>query len=153
MSLLDRYLAREILLPFAAGLVFLTQLLLATQVFARAEVLFGSGVSAGDVAVVTLALLPHFVGYVLPVAFLLGATVGVARLAEDREVIALGAAGVSPLRLVRVPLVLGLAVGALGVWSALWLEPATLGAARALQAVLGRGSAGRGGPGPGPDRT
>ena len=130
MSLLDRYLAREILLPFAAGLVFLTQLLLATQVFARAEVLFGSGVSLGDVAAVTLALLPHFVGYVLPIAFLLGATVGVARLAEDREVIALGAAGVSPLRLVRVPVLLGLAVGALGVWSALWLEPTTLGAAR-----------------------
>jgi len=78
VSLLDRYLAREILLPFAAGLVFLTQLLLATQVFARAEVLFGSGVSLGDVAAVTLALLPHFVGYVLPIAFLLGATVGVA---------------------------------------------------------------------------
>ncbi|HSN91375.1 MAG TPA: LptF/LptG family permease [Anaeromyxobacteraceae bacterium] len=130
MTQLDRYLAREILLPFAAGLVFLTQLLLATQVFARAEVLFGSGVSAGDVLSVTLALLPHFVGYVLPVAFLLGATVGVARLAEDREVIALGAAGVSPLRLVRVPLGLGLAVGALGIWSALWLEPVTLGAAR-----------------------
>jgi lipopolysaccharide export system permease protein len=130
VGLLDRYLAREILLPFAAGLVFLAQLLLATQVFARAEVLFGSGVSAGDVALVTLALLPHFIGYVLPIAFLLGATVGVARLAEDREVIALGAAGISPLRLVRVPLLLGLAVGALGVWSALWLEPTTLDAAR-----------------------
>jgi lipopolysaccharide export system permease protein len=130
VSLFDRYLAREILLPFAAGLVFLTQLLLATQILARAEVLFGSGVSPADVAAVTLALLPHFVGYVLPVAFLLGVTVGLARLAEDREVVALGAAGISPLRLVRVPLALGLAVGALGVGSALWLEPATLDLAR-----------------------
>ena len=43
MSLLDRYLAREILLPFLAGLVFLTQVLLASQLLAQADVLLGSG--------------------------------------------------------------------------------------------------------------
>jgi lipopolysaccharide export system permease protein len=130
VSLLDRYLAREILLPFAAGLLFLTQLLLATSLLARADILFGAGVSFIDVAAVLLGLLPHFVGYVLPVAFLLGAVLGVGRLAEDREVVALGAAGISPLRLVRVPLALAVATAALGVWNALWVEPATLAVAR-----------------------
>ena len=52
MSLLDRYLAREILLPLAAGLLFLTQLLLATQILAQASVLFGAGVSLADVGLV-----------------------------------------------------------------------------------------------------
>jgi lipopolysaccharide export system permease protein len=130
VSLLDRYLTREILLPFGAGLVFLTQLLLATALLARADVLFGSGVSLLDVGVVVLALLPHFLGFVLPIAFLLGAVLGVARLAEDREVVALGAAGVSPLRLVRVPLALALVAGALGVANALWVEPFTLAVGR-----------------------
>ncbi len=130
MSLLDRYLAREILLPFAAGLVFLTQLLLATALLARADVLFGSGVSPVDLGVMTLALLPHFLGFVLPVAVLLGAVLGVGRLSEDREVVALGAAGISPLRLVRVPLALAVVAAALGVANALWVEPATLAVGR-----------------------
>lgn len=130
MALFDRYLGKEILLPFLAGLLFLTQLLLATQLLAQADVLFGSGVSLLDVAAMVVALLPRVLGYVLPIAFLLGAVVGVGRLAEDREVVALGAAGVSPARLVRVPLALGVAAAALGLWLSLSLEPAGLAAAR-----------------------
>jgi lipopolysaccharide export system permease protein len=132
MTLLDRYLAREILLPMAAGLLFLTQLLLATQLLSQATVLFGAGVSLADVAQVVFFLLPYFVGFVLPVAFLLGVVLGVSRLAGDREVVAMGAAGISPLRLLRVPLALSVVAGALGVWLALFLEPAGMGAARLL---------------------
>ncbi len=104
MRLLHRYLAKEILLPFAAGLLFLTQILLATQLLAQADVLFGSGVSIVDVGAVVLYLLPYFLAYVLPIAFLLGAVLGVGRLAEDREVLSLGAAGFSPAFLGPVPL-------------------------------------------------
>jgi len=123
---LDRYLAKEILLPFGAALLFLTQLLLATQILARAEILFGAGVSLGDLAAVILALTPHLLGYVMPVSFLLGAILGVGRLADDRELVAIGAAGISPVRLVRVPLALGAAVAALGLWLSLSVEPAGL---------------------------
>ncbi len=131
MSVLDRYLAREILLPFAAGVIFLTQVLLATQLLGQGEVLFGSGVSALDVAAVVVTLIPHFLGFVLPVAFLLGGVLGVGRLTEDRELVALGAAGISPLRLVKVPLLLGLAVSAVALWLAMDVEPRGLKAARA----------------------
>ncbi len=44
----------------------------------------------------------------------------------------MGAAGLSPLRLLRVPLVLSLVVAALGLWLALVLEPAGMRAARSL---------------------
>jgi lipopolysaccharide export system permease protein len=130
LPLIDRYLGKEILLPFVAGLLFLTQLLLATQLLAQADVLFGSGVAIADVAAILVALLPHVLGYVLPIAFLLGGVLGVGRLAEDREVVALGAAGLSPARLVRVPLALGVLAAALGLWLSLSLEPAGLRAAR-----------------------
>jgi lipopolysaccharide export system permease protein len=131
VPIVDRYLAKEILLPFLAGLLFLTQLLLATQILSRAQVLFGSGVSLLDVAAIIVALLPNVLGYVLPIAFLLGAVIGVGRLSEDREVIALGAAGISPGRLVRVPLGLGLLAVAAGLWLSTTLEPAGFAAARA----------------------
>lgn len=131
MSALDRYLAREILLPFGAALLFLTQLLLASQLLAQADVLFGAGVSLRDVAAILADLAPHMLEYVLPVAFLLGAVLGVGRLAEDRELVALSAAGISPARLVRVPLLLGAAVSALALWISLQVAPAGLRDARA----------------------
>ncbi len=130
MPLFDRYLAKEILVPFAAGVLFLTQILLAAQILNQADVLFGSGVALLDVAAVIVALLPHLLGYVLPIAFLLGAVIGVGRLAEDREVVALSAAGLSPARLVRVPLALGLVVAAGGLWLSLYVEPAAFAVAR-----------------------
>ncbi len=130
LPLLDRYLAKEIAVPFLGGVLFLTQVLIATQLLSQAEILFGSGVSLLDVARVVVALLPHVLGYVLPVAFLLGAVLGVGRLAEDREVIALGAAGISPARLVRVPLAMAVVTAALGLWLSLAGEPAGLAAAR-----------------------
>src|SRR5436309_5939359 len=108
MPILDRYLAKEILLPFAAGLLFLTQVLIATQLLAQADVLFGSGVSPLDILAVALDITPHFLSFVLPISFLLGAVVGIGRLAEDRELVALGAAGISPARLVKVPVLIGL---------------------------------------------
>jgi lipopolysaccharide export system permease protein len=127
---LDRYLAREILLPFAAALLFLTQLLLASQILAQADVLFGGGVSPWDVVRILADLVPHLLEYVLPVAFLLGAVLGVGRLAEDREVVALSSVGVSPVRLVRVPLLLGGAVSLVAIFTALVVAPAGLRDAR-----------------------
>jgi lipopolysaccharide export system permease protein len=127
---LDRYLAREILLPFAAALLFLTQLLLASQLLAQADVLFGGGVSPWDVLRILLDLVPHLLEYVLPVAFLLGAVLGVGRLAEDREVVALSSVGISPVRLTRVPLLLGGAVSILALAMALVVAPAGLRDAR-----------------------
>jgi len=132
MSLLDRYVAKEILLPFGAGLVFLTQILLATQILAQATVLFGSGVAAWDVLRVILLLTPHLLGFILPVAFLLGAVIGLGRLAEDREIIAIGAAGISPVRLVRVPLLIGVLASGAALWLALEVEPACIRSARLL---------------------
>ena len=130
MPILDRYLAKEILLPFLAGLLFLTQLLLATQLLGKADILFGSGVSLWDVAGIVVAILPNVLGYVLPISFLLGAVIGVGRLAEDREVVALGAAGISPARLVRVPVALGIVAAGFGLWLSLSVEPAGLSLAR-----------------------
>jgi lipopolysaccharide export system permease protein len=130
VGLLDRYLAKEILQPFAAALLFLTQLLIATTILGQAQVLFGSGVAFADVGLVVLSLIPYFVGFVGPIAFLLGGVVGVGRLAEDREVIALSAAGVSPLRLARVPVLLGILVAGAALVLSLQVEPLSLRAAR-----------------------
>ncbi len=139
MPIFDRYVAKEILLPFLAGLLFLTQLLLATQVLNQADVLFGSGVSLLDAAFVLVALIPNVLGYLLPVCFLLGCVIGIGRLSEDREIVAMGAAGLSIARLVRVPVALGVLVAAFATWFSTHVEPAGYYAARVrLQEVVKR---------------
>jgi lipopolysaccharide export system permease protein len=130
VQILDRYVAKEILLPYTAATVFLSQLLLATQLLAESEVLFGSGVSTADAFVVALALTPHLLGFVLPIAFLLGAVIGLGRLAEDREVIAIGAAGVSPLRLYRMPIAVAAVTSILALALAQYVEPAAFALVR-----------------------
>jgi lipopolysaccharide export system permease protein len=130
VPIFDRYVAKEILLPFSAGLLFLTQLLLATQVLNQADVLFGSAVSFADIGFVLLSLIPNVLGYLLPVCFLLGCVIGIGRLSEDREIVAMGAAGLSTARLVRVPVALGILVAAFATWFSTHVEPAGYGLAR-----------------------
>jgi lipopolysaccharide export system permease protein len=130
VPIFDRYVAKEILLPFLAGLLFLTQLLLATQVLNQADVLFGSAVSFADIAFVLVALIPNVLGYLLPVCFLLGCVIGIGRLSEDREIVAMGAAGLSTARLVRVPVALGIVVAAFATWFSTHVEPAGYAMAR-----------------------
>ena len=123
MTLLDRLVLREILLPLAVGLLAILQLLVILQLLQLNEVVFGSAVSLGDLARLTAALAPHFLVVAVPLAFMLGVQLGLGRLAGDQEVLALSAAGSHPLRLYRVPAVLALLL-ALGVAALTrWAEP------------------------------
>ena len=123
MTLLDRLVLREILVPLGVGLLAILQLLVILQLLQLNEVVFGSAVSLHDLVRVTLALAPHFLVVAVPLAFMLGVQLGLGRLSGDNEVLALAAAGSHPLRLYRVPLALGLVL-ALGVAAlARWAEP------------------------------
>src|SRR3954467_12907360 len=123
MTLYDRMLLREILWPLGVGLLAILQLLVVLQLLQLNEIVFGSAVRLTDLLQVTAALAPHFMVVAVPLAFMLGVQLGVGRLAGDRELLALSAAGVHPLRLYRVPVAIG-ALLSLGVLMlARWAEP------------------------------
>ncbi len=113
MPLLDRLLLREALAPLAVGLFAVLQLLVLGQLLQLNEVVFSGAVTLGDLARVTLGLLPHFLVMAAPIAYVLGMQLAVGRLAADRELLALAAVGRSPAALYRVPLAiaLGFALG------------------------------------------
>src|SRR5258706_2501932 len=117
VPLLDRLILREILVPLGVGILAILQLLVILQLLQLNEIVFGSAVTLVDLGRLTLALAPHFLVVAVPLAFMLGVQLGIGRLANDRELIALSAAGVHPLRLYRVPIalacVLAIAVTAL----------------------------------------
>ncbi len=101
LRILDRYLIREIALPFALGLVVLTFVLEIPPILREAEALIAKGVEWGVVFRVLLTLLPQALALTIPMAALLGILVGFGRVSADREFVAMQACGVSLLRLAR----------------------------------------------------
>ena len=123
MTLLDRLLLREIAIPLGVGLLAILQLLVILQLLQLNEVVFTSAVTGGDLFRVTAALAPHFLVVAAPLAFMLAVQLGIGRLGADRELLALGAAGTHPLRLYRVPVVIGAALGLFVAAMTQWAEP------------------------------
>ncbi len=123
MRILLRYLLKELASPLVVGLGFLFLLLMVMQFLRGADVLLGSAVTLKDMARVILYLMPHFMVMALPIAFLLSLLLGLGRLSEDRELIAMQALGVGYLQLLIVPLALGALLGALMLVFSFSAEP------------------------------
>lgn len=100
-KILDRYLIREIALPFLLGLVVLTFVLEIPPLLREAEALVAKGVEWRVVLRVLLTLLPQALALTIPMAVLLGILVGFGRVSADREFVAMQACGVSLWRLAR----------------------------------------------------
>jgi len=123
-TLLDRMIAREMALPLGVGLFAILQLLVVAQLLQLNEVVFSSAVTLNELGRLTAALLPHFLVLAIPLAYMLGLQLALGRMAVDREIIALTAAGTPLRRLYRVPVIvavaLGFAVAALTAWAEPW---------------------------------
>ena len=111
--ILDRYLIREIVVPFAIALLVLTFLLMVQPIIQRGESFIAKGVEFTIVARALWALVPAALSLTIPMSVLMGILVGFGRLSADREFVAFHACGVSLLRLLRpVMLVAGVAAAA-----------------------------------------
>src|SRR5207248_9194134 len=100
-KILDRYLVREILLPFVLVIIGLTFALEMPPILQQGEKLIEKGVQWQIVVQVLLTLLPQALGITIPMSLLLGILVGFGRLSADREFVALQACGVSVFRILR----------------------------------------------------
>ena len=110
---LDRYVIQEILPPLLLSLLVFTFILEIPPVMDQLEQLVAKGVSWGIAARMLLTLIPQALGLTIPMALLVGLLIGLGRLSNDREAVALLACGVSPYRLLRpVLLIAFLAAGA-----------------------------------------
>src|SRR3954467_12952091 len=98
---LDRYLVREIALPFLLVLTVLTFILELPPILVQGEEFISKGVEWTMVVRVVLTLLPQALCLTIPMAVLLGILIGFGRLSADREFVAMQACGVSLMRLSR----------------------------------------------------
>jgi lipopolysaccharide export system permease protein len=108
---IDRYVFKELFDPFLFGLGAFTAILASSTVLfelVRAVIIKGMPVL---VAIqLFIFRLPAVMVYIFPMAMLLSALLGFARLSSDSEVVAFRAAGVSLYRLVVPVLIMGLLV-------------------------------------------
>jgi len=110
---LERYIAREIAVPYLTSFVFLTSLFVSLVLKDAIGELLGKGVSLLRVLQYIWYLIAEKLTLTIPVAGLLGGIMASSRLSTDSEVTAMRASGISFFRIYKMFLLYGLFSGLL----------------------------------------
>lgn len=123
MGILYRYVFREVAAASLIGALLFTLALFLQSVGPVMALLVGPGAPAADVLRLFALTVPQSFPFTIPAGVLVGILLALGRLSADNEIVALRAAGIPGLRIVRpigVFAVLGMAVCAA---TTLWLTP------------------------------
>jgi lipopolysaccharide export system permease protein len=124
VSRIDRYMFRQLLLALIAVTTGLVALIWLTQSLRFVELVVNRGLSLRVFLELSSLQIPYFVSVILPITTFVVVQFIYQRLAGDRELTVLRAAGLSPLALARPALALALVAVALGYLLNLWVVPA-----------------------------
>lgn len=101
MHTINRYILREISIPFGLGLAVFTLILLIARILKLVEMVVNRGVPLLNVLKLFSYILPAFLEVTVPMALLLGVLIAFGRLSSDSELVALKTSGVSLYQLMR----------------------------------------------------
>lgn len=110
--ILSLYIIREISSLFLLGIVIFTLVLLMGRLITLTDLVVSHGVPLADVARMILYLVPSFLVFTIPMAFLLAVLLAFGRLSADNEIIVLKASGLSLVQIMP-PVVLCAMVAAM----------------------------------------
>ncbi len=130
---IDRYMFRQLGVALVAVTGGLAMLIWLVQSLRFVELVVNRGLSFVVFLELTGLLLPSFVAVILPITSFVVVQFVYQRLAGDRELTVMRAAGLSPLSLARPALCLALLVMIAGYLLNLWLVPMSLSAFREFQ--------------------
>jgi lipopolysaccharide export system permease protein len=133
LTRLDRYIFRQILLALVAVTVALVALIWLTQSLRFVELIVNRGLSPFVFLRLTVLLVPSFVAVILPITTFVVVQFVYQRLAGDRELTVMRAAGQSPFSLAKPTLVLAIGVAAFCFWLNIWIVPSSFTAFREYQ--------------------
>ena len=101
LSLIDRYITKELILPFLFGMGIFTSLGLSIgTVFDLVRKVTESGLLLGVALQILVLKLPEFIVFAFPMSMLLATLMAYSRLSSDSELIALRSIGVNVYRLI-----------------------------------------------------
>ena len=93
--ILSLYIIREISSLFLLGIVIFTLVLLMGRLITLTDLVVSRGVPLADVSRMILYLIPSFLVFTIPMAFLLAVLLAFGRLSADNEIVVIKASGVS----------------------------------------------------------
>jgi lipopolysaccharide export system permease protein len=123
VKLIDRYILREMVVPFLLGLAIFTSILLIIRILKLVELVVNRGVPLGQMILVFSYILPAFLELTVPMALLLAILVAFGRMSSDSEIVALRAAGISLFRLLRPVALFAGAIAVVTLWLSLTARP------------------------------
>jgi lipopolysaccharide export system permease protein len=129
----DRYMFRQLALALIAVTGGLTALVWLIQSLRFVELVVNHGLSLVVFVELTGLLIPSFVAVILPITTFVVVQFVYQRLAGDREITVMRAAGLSPLALSRPALALAMIAVAFGYLLTIWIVPASLASFREFQ--------------------
>ena len=120
--ILSLYIIREISSLFLLGIVIFTLVLLMGRLITLTDLVVSHGVPILDVARMIFYLVPSFMVFTIPMAFLLAVLLAFGRLSADNEIIVLKAGGISLIQMLPpvivcacIAVALSLAASTMGV--------------------------------------
>ena len=116
MRLFDRYALRELIVPFATGLVVFTMLMLGNVLYLTLRLIVSRRAPAGLVIQYLLLKAPYVLALALPVATVLAVSLAVNRLTRDFELAAVRLSGVPLWRALLPFLLAGAGASLLTLW-------------------------------------
>lgn len=119
----QRYLFRQILLPFSAGLALFTFILLIARIMKLVELVVNRGVPLLDVLKVFSYILPAFLEVTVPMALLLACLMACGRLSSDSEFVAMKACGLSLYQFARPFAAIAAVVWLLSTFLSVYVRP------------------------------
>ena len=131
--ILDRYILRQLAAALVAVTVGLVLLIWLTQSLRFVELVVNRGLTLRTFLELTGLLIPNFVAVILPITTFMVVQFVYQRLAGDRELTVMRAAGLSPWALSRPALTLALLAMATCYLLNLWIVPGSFGAFRQYQ--------------------
>lgn len=98
IMIVNRYIFRELLPPFAINVVFFTIVFLMAQMLKITDLIVNYSVGLGAVLKILLFSAPNFLVYVIPMSIMLAVLLTFLRMSGDNEIIAMKTGGISLYR-------------------------------------------------------
>jgi len=143
-KIINRYMLKEIVIPFFMILAVLTFVLLMGKILQVMDLMVNKGISFFDILRLIIFLVPGFLVYTVPISLLIAILIGVGRLSGDNEWTVLRMSGLSLLQLSRPIARAAFAAFLITLATTLFLVPKGNLASRSLLFEIARSGAGVG---------
>ncbi|MEP6945008.1 MAG: LptF/LptG family permease [Acidobacteriota bacterium] len=110
--LISKYLVQAIVPYFVFSWLLLSVILFVQQASRFADIFFSVNIPTNLIWQLSLALVPNVIAFTCPMAMLVGTIIGLSKLQEDSELVAIRAAGVGNLQIAVPIIILGVLLSA-----------------------------------------